>query len=281
MALPSEVSGVSAIPARIGFRSTYTLHANTADSSGSRWHWNRPSQKRPVQQASPFAPGNRLRQTSHQPGNVRQPLPTFLDAPPSAIRESTVPFRGTFSGPDEAGHCRARSLYPRYEQQGALGALLQSSGASSTVDGTLGRTGIAQSVRDLDEAYCKEPNRLVRTRMLGGVGGAPEQSGPLSRSIVRPLNLLLELCKKLGSTSYVVRGISPNSNDSNSSTNFSPSTNSIGGTPSRTASFSASEENEPVVKIIPLSARSGRRRGSLLPQRSQRRLHIACTGKEL
>ena len=27
-------------------------------------------------------------------------------------------------------------------------------------------------------------NRLVRTRMLGGVGGAPEQSGPLSRSIV-------------------------------------------------------------------------------------------------
>ena len=39
--------------------------------------------------------------------------------------------------------------------------------------------------------------------------------------------------KKLGSTSYVVRGISPNSNDSNSSTNFSPSTNSIGGTPSR------------------------------------------------
>ena len=25
-------------------------------------------------------------------------------------------------------------------------------------------------------------NRLVRTRMLGGVGGVPEQSGPLSRS---------------------------------------------------------------------------------------------------
>ena len=55
------------------------------------------------------------------------------------------------------------------------------SGASSTLDGTLGRTGIAQSIRDLDEAYCKEPNRLVRTRMLGGVGGVPGQPGPLSR----------------------------------------------------------------------------------------------------
>ena len=67
---------------------------------------------------------------------------------------------------------------PRYEQQGALGALFQSSGASSTLDGTLGRTGIAQSVRDLDEAYCKEPNRLVRTRMLGGVGGPRSNPGP-------------------------------------------------------------------------------------------------------
>ncbi len=28
------------------------------------------------------------------------------------------------------------------------------------------------------------PNRLVRTRMLGGVAGVPEQSGPLCRSIV-------------------------------------------------------------------------------------------------
>ena len=31
------VSGVSAIPARIGFRSTYTLHANTAASSSNFW----------------------------------------------------------------------------------------------------------------------------------------------------------------------------------------------------------------------------------------------------
>ena len=36
---------------------------------------------------------------------------------------------------------------------------------------------------------------------------------------------------------------------------FSPSTNSIGGAPSRTASFRASDVNEPVVMMIPLSAR--------------------------
>jgi hypothetical protein len=76
----------------------------------------------------------------------------------------------------------------RYEQKGALGALLQSGSASSTLDGTLGRTRSAQSVSDLDEVYCEESNRLVRTRLLGGVGGAPGQPGPLSRSVViRPI----------------------------------------------------------------------------------------------
>jgi len=87
---------------------------------------------------------------------------------------------------DEAGRPRTRSLHPRYEQQEALGALLQSSGASSTLDGTHGRTGPTTSVRNLDEAYCQESNRLVQTRMLGGVRGVPGQPGPLSRSLVRP-----------------------------------------------------------------------------------------------
>ena len=53
---------------------------------------------------------------------------------------------------------------------GRAGALLQSSGASSALDGTLERTRFAQSVRQLDEAYCKESNRLVRTRLLSWCG---------------------------------------------------------------------------------------------------------------
>lgn len=60
------------------------------------------------------------------------------------------------------------------EQQGALGALLQSSGTSSPLDGTLGSPGVAQSVRHLAEAHCKESNRLVRTRMLSWCGRGPE-----------------------------------------------------------------------------------------------------------
>ena len=40
------------------------------------------------------------------------------------------------------------------------------------------------SLLDLADACSLEANRLVRTRMLGGVGGVPEQSGPLSRSLV-------------------------------------------------------------------------------------------------
>ena len=79
---------------------------------------------------------------------------------------------------DEAGGCRTRSPYPRDEQQGALGALLQSSRASSTLDGTLGRTGPAKSVRHLEEAYCQESNRLVRTRMGSSCGTGPGNAGP-------------------------------------------------------------------------------------------------------
>ena len=52
-----------------------------------------------------------------------------------------------------------------------------------SIEGTPGRTRLAQSVSNLDEAYCEQSNRLVRTRLLGGVGGVPEQSGPLSRSL--------------------------------------------------------------------------------------------------
>ena len=48
-------SGVSAILARIGFRSTYMLHARTAASSTNAWHLKRPSQKRPLQRSSAFA----------------------------------------------------------------------------------------------------------------------------------------------------------------------------------------------------------------------------------
>ena len=48
-------SGVSAILARIGFKSTYILHARTAASSTNAWHLKRPSQKRPVHSSSLFA----------------------------------------------------------------------------------------------------------------------------------------------------------------------------------------------------------------------------------
>ena len=40
---------------------------------------------------------------------------------------------------------------------------------------------IGESVRNLAEAHFEEMNRSVRTRTPGGVGGASEQSGSLSR----------------------------------------------------------------------------------------------------
>ncbi len=41
--------------------------------------------------------------------------------------------------------------------------------------------GTGESIHNLAEAHCKEMNRPVRTRTPGGVGGASEQSGSLSR----------------------------------------------------------------------------------------------------
>jgi|GEM_PF-6160103 len=40
-----------------------------------------------------------------------------------------------------------------------------------------------ECIHNLAEAHCKEMNRPVRTRTPGGVGGASEQSGSLSRSL--------------------------------------------------------------------------------------------------
>ena len=40
------------------------------------------------------------------------------------------------------------------------------------------------SLLDIASKPARKANRLVRTRRLGGVEGVPEQSGPLSRSMV-------------------------------------------------------------------------------------------------
>src|SRR5262245_6248463 len=61
--------------------------------------------------------------------------------------------------------------------------------------------------------------------------------------------------KKVGSSSKVCLGFRPNSRLSSMVASFSPSTSSIGGAPSRMASLRASEVNDPVVMMIPLSAR--------------------------
>ena len=55
MLVKSLSSGVAATPARMGFRSTYTMHATMAASSSSAWHLNRDSQNRPLTSSSLFA----------------------------------------------------------------------------------------------------------------------------------------------------------------------------------------------------------------------------------
>ncbi len=61
--------------------------------------------------------------------------------------------------------------------------------------------------------------------------------------------------KNPSSTSNVCFGTTPSSSFSNVSRSVSPSTSSIGGPPSRLASFLASSVNVPVVRMMPLSAR--------------------------
>ena len=52
-------------------------------------------------------------------------------------------------------------------------AFIQNAGRSNRdVKPVARRSGFIQSVRKMEQARFKEMNRLVRTRMLGGVGGA-------------------------------------------------------------------------------------------------------------
>ena len=43
---------------------------------------------------------------------------------------------------------------------------------------------VIQSIEGMERACFQETNRLVRIRMLGGVGGSPGQPGPYPDSIV-------------------------------------------------------------------------------------------------
>jgi len=44
---------------------------------------------------------------------------------------------------------------------------------------TISRRRTGESIRYLEQAHCTETNRLVRTRMLGGVGGVPSNPAPI------------------------------------------------------------------------------------------------------
>ena len=59
-------------------------------------------------------------------------------------------------------------------------AFIQNAGRSNRdVKPVARRSGFIQSVRKMEQACFKEMNRLVRTRMLGGVGGARRKPAPI------------------------------------------------------------------------------------------------------
>ena len=59
-------------------------------------------------------------------------------------------------------------------------AFIQNAGCSNRdVKPVARRSGFIQSVRKMEQACFKEMNRLVRTRMLGGVGGARRKPAPI------------------------------------------------------------------------------------------------------
>ena len=54
------------------------------------------------------------------------------------------------------------------------------------------RVRIAESLRDLEQACCQETHRLVRPRMLGGVGGAPGNRAPIPIVVIQLLGVRFE-----------------------------------------------------------------------------------------
>ena len=75
--------------------------------------------------------------------------------------------------------------------KGAM-AFIQNAGRSDRdVKPVARRSGFIQSVRKMEQACFKEMNRLVRTRMLGGVGGARRKPAPIP---IAMLSDVLVLC---------------------------------------------------------------------------------------
>ena len=63
--------------------------------------------------------------------------------------------------------------------KGAM-AFIQNAGRSDRdVKPVARRSGFIQSVRKMEQACFKEMNRLMRTRMLGGVGGVRRKPAPI------------------------------------------------------------------------------------------------------
>ena len=87
---------------------------------------------------------------------------------------------------EEARHSGARSGYTWCQQQRPVGAVRQSGSARSRPTLRVGARGglshgsrTGESLRPLEHACSLEANRLVRTRMLGGVGGVRSNAAPI------------------------------------------------------------------------------------------------------
>src|SRR3989304_8728208 len=91
------------------------------------------------------------------------------------MEESTNPDREF----EEAWYSGEGSSPTRCQQQRPVGDVIEPSSARGIVGGISPGVWTGESIRDLEQAYCQEANRLVRTRLLGGVGGVRSNAAPI------------------------------------------------------------------------------------------------------
>ena len=90
-------------------------------------------------------------------------------------------------------------------------AFIQNAGHSNRdVKPVARRSGFIQSVRKMEQACFKEMNRLVRTRILGGVGGARRKPAPIPIALILIMASLSEaVCPLPLIVEYVLADVNP------------------------------------------------------------------------
>ena len=117
-----------------------------------------------------------------------------MASPPSTsvYLEAMAPAKNPHSETQTTWRPHRRSDQPRKQSQRPMAHVTKLGHLHGHDNPVANRLRTIQSIKGVERACFQETNRLVRIRMLGGVGGSPGQPGPYPDRIVRSIKCICE-----------------------------------------------------------------------------------------